>query len=209
MQSVVVIDYGMGNLRSVAKALEHVASEDDQILVTNDPVKIAEADRIVFPGQGAAKACMSAINQAHLSTAIAQAVAEKPFLGVCMGMQVLLSHSQENQGVDLLNLVPGEVKHFNFPPESHLKVPHMGWNNIHQTQDHPLWYKIPQDAYFYFVHSYYAQPADEEVILGTTHYGFNYTSALGRDNLFAIQAHPEKSATVGLQLYQNFLTWKP
>lgn len=209
MQQIAVIDYGMGNLRSVSKALEFVAKDHAEILVTSDPRVIANADRVVFPGQGAAKACMLAIEQTHLNASIRQAAAEKPFLGICMGLQVLFSHSEENQGVNLLGLIPGSVKHFAFPADSPLKVPHMGWNHINQTQDHPLWHGISNPGYFYFVHSYYVTPDDSSLIAGTTDYGLTYCSAIAHNNIFALQAHPEKSADLGLHLFKNFLIWKP
>ncbi len=204
---VAVIDYGMGNLRSVAKAAEHVAPDNVRILVTNNPDEVASADAIIFPGQGAAKACMQALHDTGMIHPIQQAAQEKPFLGICMGLQVLMSHSDENQGIDCLNVIPGNVKHFEFEENSPLKIPHMGWNQIHQEQDHALWQNIPQDSRFYFVHSYYIQPDNQAMITGTTTHGITFPSVLSHKNLFAIQAHPEKSAEHGLQLFKNFLTW--
>ena len=205
---VAVIDYGMGNLRSVAKAAEHVAPNNTRIIVTHDPKVIESADAIIFPGQGAAKACMNALQETGMIHPIQHAVQEKPFLGICMGLQVLMSHSDENSGTPCLDIISGNVKHFELEkafPE--LKVPHMGWNQIHQTQEHALWHNIPQDSRFYFVHSYYVQPKKETFIAATTTHGTSFPSALSHKNLFAIQAHPEKSAEHGLQLFQNFLQW--
>ncbi len=205
-KQIAVVDYGMGNLRSVAKAAEHVAGDLAEVTVTQDPQVVHNADAIIFPGQGAAKACMQALIDTGLEHAVQQAAQEKPFLGICMGLQVLFSHSEENEGVDCLNILPGTVTQFQLEDPS-LKIPHMGWNQVHQTQDHPLWHKIPQDSRFYFVHSYYVQPKHSDIISGQTTHGTSFTSAVAQDNLFAIQAHPEKSAEVGLQLFTNFIQW--
>ena len=209
-QKIAVIDYGMGNLRSVAKAIEHVA-DNAQVRTTDDPGYIAAADRVVFPGQGAARDCMAAIGDHHLNQAILQAAASKPFLGICMGLQVLMRHSEENGGTDLLNLFAGEVKRFdglamgdNGLP---LKIPHMGWSPVHQLAAHPLWEGIADQSRFYFVHSYRVVPEDVSVIAATTDYGVRFTSAIASDNLFATQFHPEKSADTGLQLLRNFVNW--
>ena len=204
---VAVIDYGMGNLRSVAKAAEHVAPSNTRIIVTHNPQEIESADAIIFPGQGAAKACMSALFETGMIHPIQKAAQEKPFLGICMGLQVLMTHSTENEGVACLGVIPGDVQHFELEAHPNLKVPHMGWNQIQQTQAHPLWHNIPQDSRFYFVHSYYVQPSNSSIIAGTTAHGTTFPSVLSQNNLFAIQAHPEKSADHGLQLFQNFLQW--
>jgi glutamine amidotransferase len=211
-QKIAVIDYGMGNLHSVAKAVEHVAGAGHEIRVTDDPGFIGDADRVVFPGQGAARDCMAAINQHHVRQAVLGAAAGKPFLGICMGLQVLLSHSEENGGTDLLGLFPGEVRFFGHqagPEGLPLKIPHMGWNRVRQTQEHPLWAGIPDGSRFYFVHSYYTDPEDGSLGAGVTDYGVSFTSAIARDNLFAVQFHPEKSADHGLQLLANFVRWNP
>jgi glutamine amidotransferase len=207
---IAVIDYGMGNLRSVSKAIEHVAG-NAQVRTTDDPGYIAAADRVVFPGQGAARDCMAAISDHHLNQAILQAAASKPFLGICMGLQVLMRHSEENGGTDLLNLFAGEVKRFdglamgdNGLP---LKIPHMGWSPVHQLASHPLWDGIADQSRFYFVHSYRVVPEDVSVIAATTDYGVRFTSAVASDKLFATQFHPEKSADTGLQLLRNFVNW--
>lgn len=209
-QKIAVIDYGMGNLRSVSKAIEHVAG-NAQVRTTDDPGYIAAADRVVFPGQGAARDCMAAISDHHLNQAILQAAASKPFLGICMGLQVLMRHSEENGGTDLLNLFAGEVKRFdglamgdNGLP---LKIPHMGWSPVHQLASHPLWEGIADQSRFYFVHSYRVVPEDVSVIAATTDYGVRFTSAVASDKLFATQFHPEKSADTGLQLLRNFVNW--
>lgn len=205
---VAVIDYGMGNLRSVAKAAEHVAPNNTRIIVTHDPKVIESADAIIFPGQGAAKACMNALRETGMIHPIQSAVQEKPFLGICMGLQVLMSHSDENSGTPCLDIISGDVKHFELKKENpELKVPHMGWNQVQQIQEHALWHNIPQNSRFYFVHSYYVQPENDSLIIGTTAHGTSFPSALSHKNLFAIQAHPEKSAEHGLQLFQNFLQW--
>ncbi len=205
-QKIVVIDYGMGNLRSVSKAIEHVCDAGDEVMVTDDPQTIAVADRVVFPGQGAARDCMAAIGQHHLNQAVREAAVSKPFLGICMGLQVLLRHSEENGGTGLLGLIPGEVVHF---PASALKVPHMGWNQVDQAQDHPLWQGIDNHSRFYFVHSYHVVPEEACLAAGRTQYGIPFVSAIARGNLFATQFHPEKSADAGLQLLRNFIHWTP
>jgi len=209
-QKIAVIDYGMGNLRSVSKAIEHVA-DDAEVRTTDDPETIAAADRVVFPGQGAARDCMAAIGEHHLNQAILRAAESKPFLGICMGLQVLMRHSEENDGTGLLHLFGGEVKRFdglamgdNGLP---LKIPHMGWSPVQQVAAHPLWEGIEDNSRFYFVHSYRVVPEDVSVIAATTDYGVRFTSAIARDNLFATQFHPEKSADTGLQLLRNFVNW--
>jgi len=209
-QNIVIIDYGMGNLHSVHSAIQKVA-HNAKIIVTDNPDLIEQADRVIFPGQGAARDCMKAIGQHHLNKAVLKVAQEKPFLGICMGLQVLLSHSEENGGTPLLDLFAGEVTHF--PKEMRdkeglkLKIPQMGWNRVKQDP-HPLWQGIPDQAHFYFVHSYYIQPENTDLAIGTTQYGIEYSSALAYQNLFAVQFHPEKSADHGLQLLRNFIEWK-
>jgi glutamine amidotransferase len=213
MASIAVIDYGMGNLRSVAKALEHVAPQV-RVLVTQKAADILQADRVVFPGQGAIRDCMRELEHWKLMEVVCQAAAEKPFLGLCLGPQALMDFSEENGGVNCLGILPGQV--IRFPkdlqdPDSgeRLKIPHMGWNRVQQTIPHPLWKGIPQNSRFYFVHSYYLQPTTADLQTGITHYGFNFASAIGRDNIFAVQFHPEKSARFGLMLLTNFVSWNP
>ncbi len=212
MTRIAIIDYGMGNLRSVAKALEHVAPEA-QVRVTHDRREILRADRVVFPGQGSIRDCMSELARWDLVEVVREAALGKPFLGLCLGPQALLEFSEENGGVACLNVLPGRVIWFGDLRDpvtgERLKVPHMGWNQVHQTGDHPLWRGIPQDSRFYFVHSYYPQPADEALVAGRTDYGFTFASALARNNLFAVQFHPEKSAQAGLRLLANFVDWNP
>jgi imidazole glycerol-phosphate synthase subunit HisH len=209
MSSVAVIDYGMGNLHSIAKALQH-AGPECEVRVTSAPDSILNADRVVFPGVGAIRDCMQALNQSGLSGVITEVAKTKPFLGICLGMQALLTDNEENGHTKSLNIIPGHVVRF---PESLqnnegniLKIPHMGWNKVHQMQ-HPLWKNIPQDSRFYFVHSYYAKPDAPYVIAGTTEYPNAFACALAQDNIFAVQFHPEKSQAVGLRLLKNFLHW--
>ncbi|MGD2082315.1 MAG: imidazole glycerol phosphate synthase subunit HisH [Chromatiales bacterium] len=212
-QSIAVIDYGMGNLRSVSKAIEHVAGAGDRVLVTDDSELILSADRVVFPGQGAARDCMVAISDHHVRRAVLEAARSKPFLGICMGLQVLMEFSEENRGTELLGLFPGRVRRFpaDMPgPEGlPLKIPHMGWNRVLPSGDHPLWEGIEPGARFYFVHSYYVDPADPGLSAATTDYGLPFTSAVARGSLFAVQFHPEKSAESGLRLLRNFVRWSP
>ncbi len=209
MSSVAVIDYGMGNLHSIAKALQHAAPDVDVQILSN-PELILKADRVVFPGVGAMRDCMVALDQSGLTDVIKTSAKTKPFLGICLGMQALLSDSEENGTTQALNILPGHVVHF---PEalkdakgSSLKIPHMGWNQVHYSA-HPLWENIPQDSRFYFVHSYYAVPNDKALVAATTDYPDTFACALSQDNVFAVQFHPEKSQTVGLQLLNNFLHW--
>jgi len=212
MNRIAIIDYGMGNLRSVAKALEHVAPQA-QVRVTHDRHEILQADRVVFPGQGSIRDCMSELAHWDLVEVVREAALGKPFLGLCLGPQALLEFSEENGGVACLNVLPGRVTWFGDLRDpatgERLKVPHMGWNQVHQTGDHPLWRGIPQDNRFYFVHSYYLQPTDEALVAGRTDYGFAFASALARNNIFAVQFHPEKSAQAGLRLLANFVDWNP
>ena len=209
-QRITVIDYGMGNLRSVAKAVEHVASDRDEVLVSDDPELILGSDRVLFPGQGAARDCMAAISDHHLNRAVLEAAKSKPFLGICMGQQVLLDRSEENGGTPLLGLFSGQVRRFPgglAPDGEAMKIPHMGWNQVRQLEDHPLWRGIPQDSRFYFVHSYYVDPEQRELLAATTDYGVSFASAIAHENLFAVQFHPEKSADAGLRLLENFVHW--
>ena len=212
MIRIAIIDYGMGNLRSVAKALEHVAPHA-RVIVTQNRHDILQADRVVFPGQGSIRDCMRELAHWNLMDVVRDAALGKPFLGLCLGPQALLDFSEENDGVAGLGVLPGRVVRFADPRDpatgERLKVPHMGWNQVRQVGDHPLWRGIPQDSRFYFVHSYYLQPADETLVVGWTQYGFEFASAIARDNIFAVQFHPEKSAQAGLRLLANFVDWKP
>jgi len=211
MQTIAVIDYGMGNLRSVVNALQMVSSGSDEVLLTSDPKQVLAADRVVFPGQGAAGDCMRAIDHHGLREAILSAARQQPFLGICMGMQVLIEHSEENQGTSCLGIFDGQVRYFGDGHQDQsgvkLKVPHMGWNRVTQTRSHPLWHSIDDGSRFYFVHSYYLDEQDSTLVAGITDYGFSFTSVIAKDNLFALQCHPEKSAEAGLQLLRNFVNW--
>jgi glutamine amidotransferase len=211
MQTIAVIDYGMGNLRSVTKALEHVIAPNQKVILTSSQQEVANAAKVVFPGQGAARDCMGAIDEHELRETILDAARNKPFLGICMGMQVLVHASEENQGTELLGFYPGEVRYFgDWLSEANgerLKVPHMGWNEVTQTRAHPLWQGIADRSRFYFVHSYYLETESADLEVGSCHYGKTFTCALARDNVFALQCHPEKSADAGLQLLTNFVQW--
>ncbi len=208
---IAVIDYGMGNLRSVSKALEHV-SGGRPVVVTADPAVVAAAGRVVFPGQGAMPDCMRELDARGLRPAVLAAAAEKPFLGICIGLQMLFAHSEEGD-VPGLGVLAGQVRRF---PEARmvaadgqrLKVPHMGWNEVRQ-KPHALWAGIADGARFYFVHSYCVAPQDDALVTGSAEYGLPFTCAVGRDNIFAVQFHPEKSARDGLQLLRNFVEWQP
>jgi glutamine amidotransferase len=209
---IAVVDYGMGNLRSVSKAIEHVAPTA-RVVVSADPGLIAEARRVVFPGQGAARDCMREIDARGLREVIVAAAHSKPFLGICMGMQVLFEHSEEGD-TPCLGILPGRVRRF--PADAmhdaegtKLKVPHMGWNNVYQAMPHPVWSGIEDHARFYFVHSYFVEPASSEIIAGFSHYPFPFTCAVASANMFAVQFHPEKSQRAGLALLGNFVTWNP
>ena len=212
MSKIAIVDYGMGNLYSVAKAVEHVASAKDYIRITSDPKDIMSSDKVIFPGQGAARDCMSAIKKFEINSVIIDAANNKPFLGICMGMQVLMNKSEENDGTECLAFYEGNVEHFNNyisigTSDNEYKIPHMGWNSIEQQQKHPLWNDIPESSYFYFVHSYFVKCNEDSLIAGTTNYGVNFTSVIARENVFAMQCHPEKSANAGLQLLSNFINW--
>ena len=208
---VAVIDYGMGNLHSVASALAHAGAEE--VVVTHDAELIRQADRVVFPGVGAIRDCMAEIRRLKCDELLTDALVarHKPVLAICVGMQALMSHSQENGGVPCLDMIPGEVRYFGNPlvdaSGERLKVPHMGWNEVRQVRPHPLWQGIPDLTRFYFVHSYYVDAVERDLVAGSVQYGASADAALARDNLFAVQFHPEKSADAGLTLLKNFLNW--
>ncbi|MBL1271215.1 MAG: glutamine amidotransferase [Marinobacter maritimus] len=209
MKTVAIIDYGMGNLHSARKAVEHVAP-DTRVLVTDNADKIREADRVILPGVGAIRDCMAEIRRLGVDTLVREVSRDRPFLGICVGMQALMSRSEENGGVDCINLFPSEVRFFGenlVENGERLKVPHMGWNEVYHAMEHPLWQGIPDGDRFYFVHSYYAEAEGNADIAGRSHYGVDLAAAVARDNIFAVQFHPEKSARAGLQLLKNFTDW--
>ena len=221
-KTVAVIDYGMGNLRSVSQAVQHVAQGSGvNVIVTSNPEEVMAAGRIVLPGQGAIADCMRELAESGLLESVLHAAAHKPMFGVCVGMQMLLTHSAEGrpgdggQGTAGLGLIPGEVLKFDLAGQvqadgSRYKVPQMGWNQVKQSAPvHPLWANVPDESYFYFVHSFYARPSDARHTAGTAEFGQRFCAAIARDNIFATQFHPEKSADQGLALYRNFLSWNP
>ena len=218
-QTIAIVDYGMGNLRSVYQAFHHVAP-DANVVIAHTPEEIISAERVVLPGQGAMPDCMKHLEESGLLEALIDAAKNKPLLGVCVGEQMLFDQSAEVRAnantawTPCLGLIPGEVRRFELagklqPDGSAYKVPHMGWNQVRQDRQHPLWNGIPDLTSFYFVHSYYVVPQRKEDIAGSTEYGDWFTSAVARDNIFATQFHPEKSAEYGLKLYKNFVSWQP
>jgi len=218
-QTIAIVDYGMGNLRSVYQAFHHVAP-DANVVIAHTPEEIISAERVVLPGQGAMPDCIKHLEESGLLEALLDAAKNKPLLGVCVGQQMLFDQSAEVRAnpssawTPCLGLIPGEVRRFELagklqPDGSAYKVPHMGWNQVRQDRQHPLWNGIPDLTSFYFVHSYYAVPQRKEDIAGSTEYGDWFTSAVARDNIFATQFHPEKSAEYGLMLYKNFVSWQP
>lgn len=205
-----IIDYGMGNLHSVASAIRQIAP-GIEVDITADAERIQAADHVIFPGVGAIRDCMAEILRLGVDRKVKEAIAAgKPVLAICVGMQALMSHSEENGGVDCLGILPGQVRRFPADARevggSRIKVPHMGWNQVVQTREHPLWQGIAQNSRFYFVHSYYVT-AEPDAVAGCCHYGLEFAASLQRDNLFAVQFHPEKSHTDGLQLLSNFVDW--
>ncbi len=213
-KTVAVVDYGMGNLRSVANAVKASAQGSGfEVIITQRPEEVRAAERIVLPGQGAMRDCMACLRDSGLQEAVLEAAANKPMFGVCVGMQMLLDHSDE-QDTPGLGLIPGQVHKFELQGRlqadgSRFKVPQMGWNRVKQTQPHPIYAGVPDESWFYFVHSFYAKPASKAHSAGEADYGSLFTAAIARDNIFATQFHPEKSSLQGLQLYRNFLHWKP
>jgi imidazole glycerol-phosphate synthase subunit HisH len=212
MTTLAVVDYGMGNLRSVAKAFEHVAPASTRVIVTSQAAEVRAADRVVFPGQGAMPDCMRFLADSGLREAVLEACRTKPLFGVCVGEQMLFDWSAEGDTPGLC-VLPGRVVRFaagmRAADGSPLKVPHMGWNRVRQVRDHPMWSGIEDGSYFYFVHSYYVEPGETTLSVGCSEHGLSFTCAVARDNIFATQFHPEKSAALGLRLYSNFLNWRP
>jgi imidazole glycerol-phosphate synthase subunit HisH len=205
---IAVVDYGMGNLRSVSKALEHVAP-GAEVQLTADPEKILAAERIVVPGQGAMPDCMRQLEASGARAAVVEATRDKPFLGICIGLQMLFEQGEEGNAAGL-GVLPGRVPRFSPGLSDHgLKIPHIGWNEVMQQRSHPLWSGIPDHSRFYFVHSYYPAPRDAALTAATSVYGTPFTCAIARDNIFAVQFHPEKSQSAGLQLLSNFVRWQP
>ena len=214
MTTVAVVDYGMGNLRSVTQAVLHAAQGSGvEVVWARRPEEDMAATRVVLPGQGAMRECMRELHQSGMHAAVMHAAAHKPLMGVCVGMQMLLDRSQEGP-TESLGLIPGEVVRFQLegqrqPDGSRYKVPQIGWNRVRQSRPHPVWAGVADDSWFYFVHSYYARPSDARHTVGEADYGGSFTAAVARDNIFATQFHPEKSADSGLALYRNFLHWNP
>jgi glutamine amidotransferase len=214
MKTVAVVDYGMGNLRSVSNAVRHAAHGTGyEVIVTARPEDVRAAERIVLPGQGAMPDCMREFRESGLMESVLEGAAAKPLMGVCVGMQMMLDRSEEGP-TDGLGLIHGEVARFRLegqlqPDGSRYKVPQMGWNRVFQSQPHAIWAGVPDGSWFYFVHSYYARPSDARHSTGESEYGVRFTAAIARDNIFATQFHPEKSADQGLALYRNFLHWNP
>jgi glutamine amidotransferase len=207
---IAIVDYGMGNLLSVAKAIERVAP-GVEVTITSRPEQVDAAERVVFPGQGAMRDCMRYLHEMGLEGAVRRAAQDKPLLAICVGEQMLFDRSEEGE-TEGLGLIGGAVVRFapglsgNSGP---LKIPHMGWNRVSQSREHPMWRNVPDRSYFYFVHSYYAQPADPDLTVGQADYGGAFTCAVARDNIFATQFHPEKSAAAGLAIFENFVRWNP
>ncbi|MGB7931372.1 MAG: imidazole glycerol phosphate synthase subunit HisH [Gammaproteobacteria bacterium] len=210
MASIAIIDYGMGNLHSIAKAMEHIAGKN-RVVVSSRRADILAADRVVFPGVGAIRDCMGELQASGLDQVVLEAACSKPLLGVCLGMQALLDSSEENQGITCLGIIPGRVARFAADLKTvdggRLKIPHMGWNQVMQQRAHPLWRNIPDGSRFYFVHSYYAIPEVDACVAAVTPYGIDFASVISQDNVFAVQFHPEKSQHSGLGLLSNFVSW--
>ena len=207
MADIVIIDYGMGNVHSVAKALTNILDKKSKVKISKSISEIKKSTHIVFPGQGAVSECMSNINKNFEINELKEIIKEKPFLGICMGLQVLMGSSTENNGVSCLDIIDGEVLSIRDKLDKNLKIPHMGWSEVAQQNNHPLWDGIKNKSYFYFVHSYYVSPDKKNDILATTSYGFDFVSAIARENMAAVQFHPEKSSKTGLKLLRNFLSW--
>jgi len=213
VSDIVIVDYGMGNLRSVVNAFKQAVPQAD-VCVSSDPVVVKSASRVVFPGQGAMPDCMRRLNDTGLADILRQAAREKPFMGICIGLQMLFDQTEEGN-TEALGILKGNVRRFSKTMTDatgmRLKIPQMGWNRVHQTVNHPIWHNIGNHAWFYFVHSYYVSIDEQcaDCVIGQTDYGIPYVSAVAHDNLFAVQFHPEKSGEIGLQMLYNFAHWKP
>jgi|TARA_B100000768_G_scaffold181406_2_gene204259 glutamine amidotransferase len=202
---IAIIDYGIGNLRSVHNAVSFISPQSKSI-VTSDPDVVSKAERVIFPGQGAMPDCILQLEKRGLKEAVIEAAKQKPFLGICLGLQMLFESSEEGY-VRGFGLFPGVVKRFELSQKERIKIPHMGWNKVDLTNSHPMWNKIDADNRFYFVHSFYAEVTDKNLVMGTSNHGEKFTSAIAKDNIFAVQFHPEKSSKLGLQLLNNFINW--
>jgi glutamine amidotransferase len=202
---IAIIDYGIGNLRSVHNAVSFISPQTKSI-VTSDPDVVAKADRVIFPGQGAMPDCILQLEKRGLKESVIEAAKQKPFLGICLGLQMLFETSEEG-GVNGFGLLPGAVKRFQLNENERIKIPHMGWNKVHLSNTHPMWNKIDSDSRFYFVHSFYAEITNKSLEMATSSHGKKFTCAIAKDNIFAVQFHPEKSSELGLQLLKNFISW--
>ena len=202
---IAIIDYGIGNLRSVHNAVSFISPQTKSI-VTSDPDVVAKADRVIFPGQGAMPDCILQLEKRGLKESVIEAAKQKPFLGICLGLQMLFETSEEG-GVNGFGLLPGAVKRFQLNENERIKIPHMGWNKVHISNTHPMWNKIDSDSRFYFVHSFYAEITNKSLEMATSSHGEKFTCAIAKDNIFAVQFHPEKSSELGLQLLKNFISW--
>jgi len=202
---IAIIDYGIGNLKSVHNAVSFISPQTKSI-VTSDPDIVAKADRVIFPGQGAMPDCILQLEKRGLKESVIEAAKQKPFLGICLGLQMLFETSEEG-GVNGFGLLPGAVKRFQLNENERIKIPHMGWNKVHLSNTHPMWNKIDSDSRFYFVHSFYAEVTNKSLEMATSSHGEKFTCAIAKDNIFAVQFHPEKSSELGLQLLKNFISW--
>jgi len=202
---IAIIDYGIGNLKSVHNAVSFISPQTKSI-VTSDPDVVAKADRVIFPGQGAMPDCILQLEKRGLKESVIEAAKQKPFLGICLGLQMLFETSEEG-GVNGFGLLPGAVKRFQLNENERIKIPHMGWNKVHLSNSHPMWNKIDSDSRFYFVHSFYAEVTNKSLEMATSSHGEKFTCAIAKDNIFAVQFHPEKSSELGLQLLKNFISW--
>ena len=202
---IAIIDYGIGNLRSVHNAVSFISPQTKSI-VTSDPDVVAKADKVIFPGQGAMPDCVLQLDKRGLKESVIEAAKQKPFLGICLGLQMLFETSEEGN-VSGFGLLPGTVRRFQLNKNERIKIPHMGWNKVNLSNPHPMWNKIDSDSRFYFVHSFYAEVKDKSLVMATSSHGEKFTCAIAKDNLFAVQFHPEKSSELGLQLLNNFTSW--
>ncbi|MDB4040133.1 imidazole glycerol phosphate synthase subunit HisH [Methylophilaceae bacterium] len=202
---IAIIDYGIGNLRSVHNAVRFISPQTKSI-VTSDPDAVAKADKVIFPGQGAMPDCISQLEKRGLKESVIEAAKQKPFLGICLGLQMLFETSEEGDASGF-GLLPGTVKRFQLNKNERIKIPHMGWNKVHLSNPHPMWNKIDSESRFYFVHSFYAEVKNQSLVMATSSHGEKFTCAIAKDNIFAVQFHPEKSSELGLQLLKNFISW--